>query len=185
MKNLVGGYWVLVTLPIWATAFLLYVVTLGAIFFLRDHFEGLFYNTSYSAMLGDGALLVVVLMGAEIIKRAESISNVYGGWFHLGALLIAIGFGFSWWVMDRPQQWGDVYHHLVIAPIFAYFAVILLPLILGRGTKLEVGGTFCLVLLWAVLVVYDAKTKRLAQRQYMTERGIYLTKAIDILKPKK
>ena len=110
--KLYGSHYILTVLPIWLTALVLYVVTLGAIFVLRDRFEGLFYNTSYSAMLGDGALMVAVLMAAEILKR-EGGPPDFGshGFYHANALLAGILVGFIWWMVDRPEQWADVYHH--------------------------------------------------------------------------
>ena len=173
--KLYGSHWLLSTLPIWATAFLLYIVTLGMIFVLRDRFEGLFYNTSYSAMLGDGALLAVVLMGGGILQRYAFLPEFFQtGRFHIEAILVAVAVGVTWWSMDHPQQWADVYHHIVIAPIIIYFGITLIPVIYYHGTKTEKIAVFCLVVIWAVLVVYDAKTKRLAQRSYMEGRGIYI-----------
>ncbi len=166
-KNLVGSHKFLEWMPVWGTAFILYMVTIGMIFLLRDLFEGLFYNTSYSSMLGDGALCAVVLMSAEMLKRGESPPQ----WtqslkFHVGAAIVAVLFGFTWWSLDHPKQLGDIYHHLVIAPLLFYFALTLLPLILGRGTTREVVATFAMILIWASLVVYDGFSQRLHQRGY-------------------
>jgi hypothetical protein len=178
MKNLIGGYWVLVNLPIWATAIILYMITLGAIFVLRDKFEGLFYNTSYSAMLGDGALLVVVLMAAEILKRGVLLPEwAQGTKFHWVAVCLGVVLGIVWYTMDDPVQWADSYHHLVIAPLLCYLGITLLPVIFRNGTRVEVISTLVLVALWATLVVYDSKTGRLDQRNYRS-----LGRCLDIIK---
>ncbi len=166
-QDLAGSHWLLTVLPIWATAIALYVLTIGAIFFLRDRFEGLFYNTSYSAMIGDGALCAVVIMASEILKRGISLLGLMqNGWFHPAAFTAAITFGIAWWATDRPQQWGDCYHHLVVAPLLCYLGITLVPVIFGNGTKVEMVITLFLVALWAGLVAYDIGTKRLDQRKY-------------------
>ncbi|HTE48986.1 MAG TPA: hypothetical protein VK675_03710 [Candidatus Paceibacterota bacterium] len=176
--KLFGSYWVLTKLPIWATAILLYIVTIGAIFILRDCCEGLFYNTSYSAMLGDGALMVVVLMAAEILKRRALTPE--SGWFHIVASALGVILGVVWWALDLPEQWGDRYHHLVIAPLLCYLFITLLPVIYKNGTEAEIIATLALTVVWALLCVYDVKTDRLNQRQY---HGLGL--AVDHIKVSK
>ena len=168
MENLHGVYGVLVILPIWATALILYIVTQGVLFILRDRREGLYYNTSYSAILGDGALIVVVLMAAEILQRGGTSLPTWGqsGHFHLLAIIAAIFVGVFWFMVDVPEQWGDRYHHLVIAPLLCYLGITLIPMVYLNGSNFEVVATACLILLWAGLVVYDAKTHRLDQRNY-------------------
>lgn len=162
-----GGDWVLNELPIWVTAFILYMVTIGVLFILRDKFEGLFYNTSYASQLGDGALSVIVLMAAGILQRGASLPEwAQSWWFDIGAFILGSVLGTVWWLLDRPQQWGDIYHHLVIAPLLCYLGITLLPIIWLSGTHVENYSTLTLILLWAVLVVYDIKTKRLNQREY-------------------
>ena len=169
-NELVGSYWILTALPIWATAFLLYVLTIGVLFVLRDKCEGLFYNTSYAAMLGDGALIVAVLMSAGILQRVgDSLSlpgQFEGKGIHIFAACFGLFLGIMWFALDSPQQWGDRYHHLVIAPLLCYLGITLLPVIFKNGTRVEVVSTICLIAIWAVLVVYDAKTHRLDQRNY-------------------
>lgn len=175
MENLHGSYYVLSVWPIWATALILYAVTMGVLFVLRDRCEGLYYNTSYSAVLGDGALVVIVLLAAGILQCGEVLFPIWAqkGSFHLLALLASIILGLFWVMIDDPKQWGDKYHHLVIAPLFMYLAVTLLPVIYLNGTRGEWIATICLVLLWAGLVAYDAKTHRLDQRNY-NNLGYYL-----------
>ncbi len=178
-SNLVGSHWVLATLPIWATAFILYMVTIGVIFVIRDRCEGLFYNTSYSAMIGDGALIVAALMAAEILKRGgvsmpEWLQNQR---YHAGAGLAGLMLGVIWLTLDRPEQWGDRYHHAIIAPVLLYLVITLLPVIFRNGSKNEKLATVFLVAVWVVLVVYDKKTKRLDQRNYQ-----YIGRHLDEIK---
>lgn len=168
MNNLYGSYYVLTMLPIWATALIMYMLTIGVLFILRDIFEGLFYNTSYSAMLGDGALVVVGLMTAGILQRGGVSLPTWaqGILFHQFSFFAAGLLGFVWSLLDQPKQWGDRYHHAVIAPLLCYLGLTLLPVIFWNGTRIEITATVLLILLWAGLVVYDAVTRRLNQRQY-------------------
>ena len=175
-----GSYYVLYTLPIWATALILYVVTLGVLFVLRDRCEGLFYNTSYSAMIGDGALLVVVLMAAGILQRGGILLPEWikrEQFFHVAAAAIGICLGVIWLTLDKPKQWGDRYHHAVIAPLLCYLGITLVPVIYLNGTLAEWNSMIGLVLVWIVLVIYDARTHRLDQRRYRN-----LDKYLDAMK---
>ncbi|MBU0999164.1 hypothetical protein KKG24_02550 [Patescibacteria group bacterium] len=172
MENSIGSYYVLSVLPIWVTALILYMVTQGVLFILRDRCEGLYYNTSYSAVLGDGALVVIVLMAAEILQRGAPWP-VWGrggffesGFFHITTLCAGILLGTVWLALDRPPQWGDRYHHAVIAPLLTYLSTTLVPVIFLKGTGMEITATIFLILLWVGLVVYDVRTDRLDQRNY-------------------
>lgn len=175
--SLFVSYWLFSTLPIWATALLLYIITMGAIFILRDRYEGLFYNTSWSAMIGDGALIVVVLMAAEILQRDALFlmlspwwTKVQNGGLHLCAAGVSVMLGVIWWAIDRPKWPADKYHHLVIAPLLVYLGITLLPVIFYFGTKVECIATICLIALWVGLVVYDMVTGRLNQDRYLASR---------------
>lgn len=64
-----GGYYILASLPIWASAGLLYAITLGAILVGRDVLEGLPYNVAYSAFIGEAGLMIGVLVAATVLKR--------------------------------------------------------------------------------------------------------------------
>ena len=174
----VGSY-LLGELPIWATAFLLFMATFGVVFILRDRCEGVYYNTSYSATLGDGALFAIVIMAVEILKRREK-NWLPGPPYHIVGACVAVIFGLIWWVFDRPEQRADIYHHLVIAPLLCYLGITLLPVIIKDGRMAEVVVAACLILVWAGLCVYDAKTDRLSQRSYYN-----LGRHVDAIKGEK
>jgi len=166
MENLVGSYYLLSALPIWATALIMYMLTQGVLFVLRDWCEGLYYNTSYSAVLGDGALVCIVLMAAEILQRgAPWPAWVRGGLFqnglfHFVALFASLSLGVVWLILDQPKQWGDRYHHAVVAPLLCYLGVTLLPVIFLNGKGWEIAATIFLILIWIGLVIYDVRTQR-------------------------
>lgn len=169
----VGSHHALSVLPIWASGLMLYGVTMGVIYVVRDIFEGLPYQVAYSAQFGDAVLAGAVLVAATILQRDPVLPGwLMGGNFHVIAALISIGFGVTWWAIDRPAQWGDLYHHLFIAPLILYLAITLLPVILLNGTRIEKSCVLCFALLWAALVVFDVTHARMNQRQWLQNRGV-------------
>lgn len=134
-------------------------------------------------MIGDGALIVAVLMAAEILKRGGTMPEwLQDSKYHIGAGFVGIIFGVVWLKFDRPQQWADRYHHAVIAPLLLYLVITLLPVIFTNGNKNEKFATVFFVVLWVVLVFYDGawfslRRSRLSQRQYCG-----LGKALDHIK---
>lgn len=150
------------------TGLLMYAVTFLPLFVLRDRCEGLYYNTSYSAVVGDGGLIVVALLVAGIVQRGPFFlpGLVHSVEYQDCAIAIATLLGLVWFQLDHPQQWADRYHHLVIAPLLCYLGLTLVPIIYLNGTLPEKVSTVLLVLLWAGLVVYDTLTHRLDQRNY-------------------
>jgi hypothetical protein len=94
------------------------------------------------------------------------------GYFHVFAALISVGFGATWWWIDRPAHWGDIYHHLFIAPLILYLAITLLPVILIHGTRVEKLCVLCFALLWTALVVFDVTHGRMNQRQWLQNHGV-------------
>ena len=167
MENLVGSCYLLMVLPIWMTALIMYMLTQGMLFVLRDYCEGVYYNTSYSAVLGDGALVCIVLMAAGILQRGAPLYEWLGnGYCHFLAISAGMSFGVGWYILDQPKQWGDRYHHLVVASLLTYLGITLVPVIFKNGTDSEWIAVIGLVLIWVVSVVYDSTTKRLDQRNY-------------------
>ena len=165
--NLVGSYWVLTTWPIWAIALVLYIATMGVIFFLRDRCEGMFYNTSNSAMIGDAALLAIVLMAAEILKQGPELHWILRCWqFHATSFVVGGVAGFIFLLKTLPEELADAYHNFVIVGLLVYLGITLLPVIFVCGLPAEITATAFLIALWVALVSHDAKTKRLDQRKY-------------------
>ena len=171
--HLVGSHYVLSGLPVWASSLILYGVTMGVIYVVRDIFEGLPYQVAYSAQFGDAMLVGAVLVAATILQRGEALPWwVSCGYFHVISAVISVCFGFAWWSIDRPTHWGDTYHHLFVAPLILYLAITLLPLIVINGTRVEKLCVLCFALLWAALVVFDVTHERMNQRQWLQSHGV-------------
>ena len=172
-NRFVGSHYVLSRLPIWASALLFLGVTLGVIYVARDAFEGLPYKVAYSAQFGDSALAGAVLIGATVLRRHDPLPwQITSGYFHLLAAIVSVGFGIMWWYLERPTHWGDIYHHLFVAPLILYLAITLVPVILINGTKVEKVAVFCFALFWATLVGFDIKYERMNQRQWLQNHGV-------------
>lgn len=175
---MVGIHAFLVWCPLWALALILYLATDCVIHILRDWKEGLGYQVSYSAKIGDAGLIGCVLIAATILKRGNLVlpdwlmnANFHYA-FMLGVLLLCIALEIT--LKSRSCQLADIYHDLVIAPAFLYFAVTLLPVIYLGGRFSEKFATFCLVCVWAALVIYDIYDKRMDQRRWLQRHGIVL-----------
>jgi hypothetical protein len=161
-----GIYWLLFSLPLGATTFALYALTLGMIFILRDMKEGLFYNTSYSAMIGDGALLAVVVSAIGILKQGGVPPVWFTAQLQMGAFGMSIVVGMIWFLRDRPRCPADRYHHLVIAPLLLFLLLTLVPVIIKNGTRWDNALMVCFVAVWVGTLGYDVVTNRLDQRHY-------------------
>jgi hypothetical protein len=170
-----GSHYVLSLLPIWATAILLYSVTTGVVYVLRDNFEGLPYQVAYSAQFGDAALLGAILIAATILHRGKPLPWRYSrGYFHVLSALVSLTIGITWWSLDRPSHCGDLYHHFFVAPLILYLAITLFPVILINGTRLEKAIVLCFVLSWATLVAFDLTQHRMNQRAWLQAHGVTL-----------
>lgn len=178
-QHFVGIHAFLVWCPLWATVLILYAITELVMHTGRDLFEGLGYQVAYSAKVGDAALFGVVFIVATILQRGNI---VLPGWLmetHVHLLLV-VGCCLLGYVVNRMTlesrlgQAMDTYHDLVIAPMILYFAITLLPVIWLGGTTTERAATICFVLIWVALVVYDIKSDRMNQRQWLQKHGVTL-----------
>ena len=148
---------------------------MGVVYVLRDNFEGLPYQVAYSAQFGDAVLVGAALIAATILHRGEALPCRYSrGYFHVLSALASVAIGVTWWSLDRPLYWGDIYHHLFIAPLILYFAITLFPVTLVNGTRLEKATVLCFALTWATLVAFDLTHHRMNQREWLQTHGVTL-----------
>ena len=177
--KLVGSHYVLATLPIWATAAILVFILL-AVFIGRDILEGLPYDIAYASLVGDFALMIVALISATILHRNEL---KIGRWLQIPAVHVAIlagsillGILVSFVTLNlRSGQLMDIYHDVIIGPLFLYLGITLLPVIFKNGTKKEIIASLCFILLWASLVGFDIRTDRMNQREWLQNHGVTFT----------
>ena len=171
-KNLPGVYCVLALLPIWETAAILFVMTQLAILVGRDIFEGLPYQVAYSAAVGDAGFVVSVLIAATILQRCQYVAVWWPRTGKAQTLVlyasVVIGTVASMLtISSRSGRTMDIYHDVVVVPLFLYLAITLLPVIFKNGKRVEIVATLCCILLWAILVVFDVMHDRMNQREWL------------------
>lgn len=181
-NKLYGSHLVLTRLPVWATAAILFALTQIPILVGRDVMEGLPYNVAYSATIGDIGLAIIAFIAATVLQRwGFSLRRgiplpgwLQGKMIHKIILSVSVVVGIivcELTLSSRSGQLMDVYHDVIIAPLFLYLAITLLPIIFMNGTKVEKRATVCLILLWVGLVGFDIKYDRLNQLRWLKNHG--------------
>jgi hypothetical protein len=177
MEKLTGSIYVLSVLPIWAIVAILFAVMMLSIFVGRDILEGFPYNVSYSAVIGDAGLIICILIAATILQRGgvDIPQRLQDGETHAMIFFSCVWLGMAicaFTLESRSGQAMDIYHDIIVAPLFLYLAITLVPIIYLNGTKVEIAAVVCFVLLWAALVSFDIKYERLNQRQWLQNHCI-------------
>ncbi len=171
-----GIHYFLANTPIWLTATILWFTTDGVLYLMRDKLEGLGYQVSYAAKFGDALLIVAVLIAATILQR----EGVYLPewlqiwWLQLGILLVCVGIGLAVSLLtlgERSGQAGDIYHDIVIGPALLFFIITLTPVIWYNARWWEKLAAIAAALVWARLVPFYIKHKRMNQRKWLVEHG--------------
>jgi len=176
MNQFVGGIYVLATLPIWATAGILFTIVLLALPVGREITEGLPYNISCSSSIGDVGLIVVTLIAATILHRGAHVPEwLQSDSVHLIILCVIMmfgGFGCALTLKSRGGKVMDIYHDIIIFPLLTYLVITLVPIIFINGTKIEVAATVGFILFWFGLVPFDVRHKRINQREWLEDHGV-------------
>ncbi|NTW22364.1 hypothetical protein HGA34_02335 [Candidatus Falkowbacteria bacterium] len=165
-------------LPIWGLALLLYLLTGFVIDAGRETLEGFSYNVSHAARYGDIGLIVIILIAVTVLKRVHILPSwLTSDLLHLALAFVCLGLGViievgvlanSNWQLGQAV---DIYHNLAIVPLFLYLLAILLPVTYLYGRSGEKTATILLLLLWLALVIYDASSGRLNQREWLEKNG--------------
>lgn len=176
MENFVGIHWILASTPIWFTVVILWLCTDGVIHLMRDKFEGLGYQVSYSAKFGDAGLIAAVLIAATILQRTGTYVPTWlqSGLSQIGilAICIALGLAVSVKTLDaRSGKTADVYHDVIIAPAILFFAITLMPVVWYNARWYEASFVIIAIVAWGWLVRIDIAGNRLNQRQWLVRHG--------------
>jgi len=171
-----GIYWFISELPILVTLsiflFILELLPVG-----RGFFEGIPYDVSMASRLGDKLFVVVALIGVMILQRGPTFippwlqSGKHQVWVYFAGFAACIIISVTTF-SEREGDVMDLYHDLFIAPIFLSLGIFLLPVIFSNGSRVEIGATLFLVFAWVGLGVYDVKTGRLKQRDWLQAHGV-------------
>jgi hypothetical protein len=171
--RLEGIYQFLYVMPVSLAAMFLFLATISLIWILRDTYEGFGYNVAWSSQIGDVALIGCILVGMEVLQSEHRAPPLLApASVQVGAVFAAIGFGMVWYKVDRPSEWGDMYHHTVVAPIFAVLLLLTVPVVFAFGSFWQCLAVAAMLGLWAALVVIDLGAGRMDQRRWLQKRGI-------------
>lgn len=179
-KELVGIFYLLYVLPIWATLAILILIVQLVILVGRHAFEKIPYQVAYSAIVGEGLCFpAMILIIAGILKRGGAYiplwlnipqwlegSTIGHGWLVVTCLIF--GVVICWFTLDL--RWGhvmDIYHDIVVLPLVLYSAVTLLPVVFYSGTMVEWRAVLGLILLWVASFAFDVKYDRINQRRLL------------------
>lgn len=183
-----GVFKILAETPMWTIVLVFLVIgtSLGLAFIIGDRTNGIYFNTSYSSVVGDLCLSVILLIGVTVLQRGEPLP----AWMlqtgvHLGLVVLALAIGY---VINTkapaPYAWSERYHSFVVVP----FYIVMLPLmtlaIIYGGTEVEKKAALALLVSWLALVVYDFADGRIDQRKWVAEKfGVEFT-AKGAVKPR-
>jgi hypothetical protein len=170
-----GIYWLLSTLPIWATFSILMSILL-AIPVGRDVVEGLPYNVSYSSMVGDVSLVVGVIIATTVLQRGPIFTPAFVGpgyvhWVIFFTAAVVGMFVYLSTAEERDASLMDAYHDMIVVPMFITLAITLLPVVYLNGRAEEKWATAASIILWGWLVAFDIKFDRLNQWKWLTQNG--------------
>jgi hypothetical protein len=179
MKELNGIYAILVSMPIWSIVLVFYLLTLFVVDAGREIFEGFSYNVSFAAKYADVGLLVAILIGATILKRIPGFDSFLGAEI-FQIICVAISLLISLFMISSEvlmrqkhisRQIVDIYHNILIMPLFVFLFLTLVPVIYLHGSNVERLTTLFFLLLWVVLMICDIKAGRLEQREWLVKHG--------------
>jgi hypothetical protein len=174
--DLVGIHYILSVLDLWVIILILWVTTDVVMYILRDKLEGLGYQVSYSAKIGDGGIVIAVFIAATILHRNGTYvpGLLQNSWLQIGIFMACVGLGLivnMATLKSRSGRIADVYHDIIIAPAILFFAITLLPVIWYNARWYEAVAVILAAIVWAWLVRYDVKHGRLNQRQWLVRHG--------------
>lgn len=166
---------VFVDMPVWALCTILFMLTINVLWVIRDTQERLAYNTAYSSQIGDVAFIAIIGMAATVAQRTGLPASATNGQWQAALGLFAVAFGLIWAGIDKPKYWADRYHHMVIAPLYAYLLVNSAAIIFaGASPRGYRPLAIVLFLAWTFLVARDHISGRINQREYLKRRNIHL-----------
>ncbi len=181
-----GSQRLLRKLPISVTGFILMIFTTDVLYPGREILEGIPYNVSYASLLADVGLGLVIVIGAEIFKDDHLVKIlmkaprgfIYSKGYHVLVLLVAACVAALLEVVPSPlnkPQVMDIYHNIVVVPLFMYLLATTYPAIVSLGNMRQRRFAFWLLMLWAAAMVFDMATDRLAQRPWLERHGMHFS----------
>jgi len=84
-------------------------------------------------------------------------------------IVISIVSALIYFLITKPKQVMDAFHAVVILPAFVYFIAITIPIYLHTGDIILILFGLMFLVIWLLLVIWDAKRQRLDQRTWIRE----------------
>lgn len=181
IPTLYGSQKVLSATNPWLAAIVLYVFTIAIAYLGRWLFEGRAYNVAFSSKYGDVALIGCIWIAGSIFHRTRLLPAwTTSPTFHIAIATLAVAIGIivgSYAIYE--STWAkseiiDMAHNFLIVPLYLYLLGTTLPVVYFQGTWLQKSATVALLLIWFGLVVFDTKTGRMKQQDWLKAQGITL-----------
>ncbi len=185
--QLIGSYKWLTMYPMFETITFLFMVSIVAVFYIRDVSEGLAYNTSRCALWGGLAVLCIIAMGIDAIRTGIIPPFLAGDTFHIGAAALSVVLaGVNIHVNLKKEDgvketMADCYHNWILLPGYIYLIITLLPLIFaqakvsgGLETLITIFVPLIAIAVWILTGFCDKSWGRLDQPKYLRSKGLML-----------
>ncbi|HEY4501424.1 MAG TPA: hypothetical protein VJI70_04175 [Candidatus Paceibacterota bacterium] len=174
MSEYEGAFKLLAAVPVWMTALFVAIMCVAIPFVLADRTTGLFFNVSYSGVVGDLCLIIVILIGVTVIQRGALLPVWFSGmWPQVLWSAVCVTVGIILVTMTTPwptETWPDRYHNFVTVPIFLFLLPLMVLTIIYNGNRVEMVMSCLLVAIWGSFVLYDFRTERMNQPEYVTKK---------------
>lgn len=174
------SYYLLTQYPSFQTVTVLGLVSIGAMFFIRDFFEGVAYNTSRCALWGGCAVLGVIYLGIDVLHNSIVPPALTSGTFHLAVGVISVMISIavrSSLLRKNPgtkETVMDTYHNWILLPGYIYLLVTLAPVILVCGSGWHSFSLALLAITYGLTLLHDMHTGRLDQPAFLRDHGLRL-----------
>jgi len=171
-----GIYRYLTSHPVWETSAILLSI-LAVIPLGRSVLDGFLYNLSFTSNLGDqvglvmATSIVITVMQREPVvnvpqKLQKILQNSRAHWvFAFVSFLVGVTVHFLL-VMSRTISLMDTYHDLFILPLFFYFGITLIPIMIYNGSKKEKLFFWGFIGLWLMLCLVDINDNLMYQHMW-------------------
>lgn len=188
MSGYVGVFALMAAVPMWIIVLVALIIGVVIPFVIADRVSGLFFNYSYSRMIGNIGLLTVILIGVTVLERGDPLP----AWFastvlQTSWLLICIVVGILLVVVNSYlpiATWPDRYHNAVVVLLFLFFVPLAMLVIFNNGRYYEVVASSLLLVVWAAFGVYDLADDRIDQPARLEEQyGIVFSNEHFVRRP--
>src|SRR5258708_24949568 len=101
-----GSHLFVTTYPWWVVFAVLYFLVIGILPIIRRIFEGQTYNNCLSSEYGDVALILVIMIGVDVLRRTEHVDGFVGTInFHniIGFAVVVVGIVWQLATMEKEK----------------------------------------------------------------------------------